>query len=62
MKKNVGTVDMVVRLVLGIAIVGWGIYAGSWFGLLAIIPIATALTGFCPLFTIFGISTCKIKE
>jgi hypothetical protein len=62
MKKNVGTIDMVVRLVIGVVIAAWGIYAESWFGLIAIIPFATALTGFCPLFTIFGISTCKVKE
>jgi hypothetical protein len=61
MKKNVGTVDMIIRLVLGVAIGLWGIVAGSWFGLLGIIPLATGLIGFCPLFAIIGISTCKIK-
>ena len=61
MKKNVGTVDMVIRLVLGVAIGIWGIVAGSWLGLIGIVPIATGLMGFCPLFAIFGISTCKIK-
>ncbi|MBX3044706.1 MAG: DUF2892 domain-containing protein [Candidatus Kapabacteria bacterium] len=62
MKKNVGKVDMIIRLVAGSAIAIWGIISGSWLGLIAIVPIATALTGFCPAFTLFGISTCKIKE
>ena len=59
MKHNIGTVDRVVRIVLGLAIAAAGIYFRNWLGLIAIIPIATALVRVCPLYMPFGISTCR---
>ncbi|MCF6170803.1 MAG: DUF2892 domain-containing protein [Bacteroidales bacterium] len=61
MKKNVGTIDKVVRIVAAIIIGSLGYYYQSWWGLLAIIPLFTAFVGFCPIWTIFGFST-KSKE
>ena len=61
MKKNMGTTDRIIRLTLGIAIAGLGIYFKSWLGLIAIIPIGTALLGRCPAYLPFGIKTCKIE-
>jgi len=57
MTKNIGKVDKVVRLVLAIAIAVLGIVFKSWLGLIAIVPLATALVGTCPLYLPFGIST-----
>lgn len=57
MKRNMGTVDRVIRIVLGIAIAAAGIYFRNLLGLIAIIPIATALVGFCPLYVPLGLST-----
>ena len=59
MKKNVGSIDKVIRIILAIIIAGLGYYYQSWWGLVAIVPIATAFINFCPLYPIFGISTCK---
>ena len=59
MKQNIGTVDRVVRIVLGLAIAAAGIYFRNWLGLIAIIPLATALVRVCPLYLPFGISTCR---
>lgn len=61
MKKNVGSIDKIVRIILGIVIAAAGYYYQSWWGLLAIIPLVTAFVGFCGLYPIFGISTCKKK-
>jgi hypothetical protein len=61
MKKNVGNVDVVLRIFLGIVIAAVGFYYRSWLGLIAIIPIATAWFGFCPLYAILGFNTCKTK-
>jgi len=47
---------------LGLAIGAVGIYYGSWLGLIGIVPVATALINFCPLYAPFGISTCKKAE
>lgn len=65
MKKNVGSVDALVRIVLGLAIVGLAFTLEGpmrWIGLAAIIPFATAAVGFCPLYTLLGINTCPVKS
>lgn len=61
-KTNVGNTDRVVRLVLAILITAVGVYFKSWWGLLAIVPLATALTSFCPVYKIFGLNTCSTKS
>ena len=61
MKKNVGSVDKVVRLIIGLVIIALGILYQSWWGLVGIIPIFTAAMGWCPTYLPFGISTCKTK-
>lgn len=62
MNKNVGTIDMIVRLILAAIIIIFGVYFKSYLGLLAIIPLFTALIGWCPLYPLFGFSTCKKKD
>lgn len=59
MKKNVGKVDRILRIILGLLIGVAGIYFQNWWGLIGIIPVATALVNFCPLYAPLGISTCK---
>lgn len=62
MKKNVGTTDKIIRIVIGVGIAAAGVYYQSWWGLLGLIPIATALVGFCGLYTLLGFSTCPAKN
>ena len=57
MQKNIGDVDRVVRIVLGLAIIGAGIYYKSWWGALGALPILTAVVRWCPAYLPFGIST-----
>lgn len=59
MKTNVGAVDRVVRLFVAIAIFVLGIAYGSWWGLIGIIPLATAVFGWCPLYRVLKISGTK---
>jgi len=59
MKKNIGTTDRIFRIVLGLAIAILGIYYQSWWGLIAIMPLGTALVGSCGLYSLIGINTCK---
>ena len=58
MKTNVGTLDRIVRVILGLAILAAGYYYKSWFGLIGIVPLLTAFVGFCPAYVPFGLSTC----
>jgi hypothetical protein len=61
MKANVGKTDKIVRIVLGVLIAALGIYYQSWLGLLAIVPIGTALMNWCALYALLGINTCPTK-
>lgn len=67
MKKNMGSVDRVIRLLLAaffVILFVFNVVAG-FIGylllLIAAIFILTSLVNFCPLYAIFGIKTCKTK-
>ncbi|MCL5779045.1 DUF2892 domain-containing protein [Limibaculum sp. FT325] len=57
---NVGTTDRILRIVLGLLLIGLAlggqIGVGGWIG---VVPLATAFLRFCPAYAIFGIRTCK---
>jgi len=57
MKKNMGTTDRWIRAILGLAAIAAGIYFKSWWGLVGIILLGTALISICPLYLPFRIST-----
>lgn len=57
---NMGKIDRIVRIVLGLLIVGWGVTAQNWWGAVGLIPLGTAAIGFCPLYFPFKIdSGCR---
>ncbi|MBK3519919.1 YgaP family membrane protein [Carboxylicivirga marina] len=59
MKRNVGSMDKMTRIIIGLTIGIAGYYYNSWWGLIGIIPVFTALINWCPLYLPFGIKTCK---
>ncbi len=59
MKTNVGGIDRIVRYLVGLALLGAGLYFKSWWGLVGLGPILTATIRFCPAYLPFGLSTCK---
>jgi hypothetical protein len=60
MKSNVGTIDRVVRIALGLALIGATLAGliGAW-GWIGVVPLATGVFRFCPAYLPFGLSTCK---
>lgn len=61
MTPNVGTIDRVLRIVLGIVLIAFLVMNQTglrWIGLAGIVLIGTAFIRFCPLYTILGIRTC----
>jgi ABC-type uncharacterized transport system permease subunit len=67
MTKNVGGIDKVLRIVVGIALIAFaatGIPATgyNWLGWIGIVPLATAFMGFCPAYAILGLNTCPLSE
>ena len=61
MKTNIGSTDRIIRIVIGLVILGVGYYFKSWWGLVGLLPIATAVFRFCPGYAPFGFSTCAVK-
>jgi len=59
MKPNVGGVDRIIRIVIGIAIIATGVYFKSWWGAIGLIPLLTGALSWCPLYIPLGISTVK---
>lgn len=62
MKKNAGLLDRLFRIVIGLIIIAGGYYYQSFWALIGIIPLVSGLTGFCPLYGAFGLSTCPENE
>ncbi len=62
MKKNVGGIDRILRLAVGLILLGWGVLAQNLWGLIGIIPLFTAAIGWCPAYLPFGISSCKTED
>ncbi len=62
MKANVGGIDRILRIVIGLVLIALTLTGtiGVW-GWIGIVPIATAAMGFCPLYTVLGMSTCPTK-
>lgn len=58
MMPNVGSIDRVVRIVLGLVLIGWGLYAQAWWGAIGVVPLATAALSWCPVYLPFGFSSC----
>ena len=59
MKVNVGSIDKNLRIVAGLAIIAWGVIANNWLCAIGLIPLATGLINFCPLYSLLGFNTSK---
>lgn len=63
---NVGALDRVVRIVLGLTVLSlYFIYpesAGRYLSLLGLIPLLTGIFGTCPIYSVFGLSTCRAQR
>lgn len=65
MKVNVGGIDRVLRIGVGIALLALVfLLEGNvrYWGLVGILPLATGLFRFCPAYTLFGMSTCPMER
>lgn len=67
-KTNVGGVDRVLRIVVGLVLIGVYFFfpGNAWWAIVAlivgIIALLTGLTSTCPLYSVLGISTCSMKK
>ena len=63
MKVNVGGIDRVLRIVVGIALIALTLAGtiGPW-GWIGVVPLATGLFRFCPAYSLIGVNTCAMKK
>lgn len=61
MKSNMGNIDRILRGVVGVVIIAVGFYYNSWWGVIGLIPLLTALTSWCPMYVPFKFSTRKAQ-
>ena len=62
MKQNVGGIDRILRIIIGLAVIGWGVYAQNWFGAIGLIFLFSGAIGWCPAYLPFGLSSCRTKS
>lgn len=63
MTKNVGGIDRVLRITIGLALVAAAATGtvGLW-GYLGVLPLLTGLVGWCPPYSMLGFNTCSLKK
>ena len=59
--KNIGTIDRSIRILAGLTLLAL-VFVGpqTTWGWIGLVPLVTALMGWCPAYTLFGINTCKM--
>jgi hypothetical protein len=68
MTANVGMIDRVIRVVVGILLIAFALRLGfpetgwNWVGWIGVVPILTAIFGYCPAYSLLGLSTCPLAR
>lgn len=65
MKINVGKIDRLIRIVLGLVLLSLPLWLDSpwrWLGLIGLMPLFTGLSGRCPGYGLLGLSTCPMRK
>ena len=63
MNTNVGGIDKILRIIIGLVLLSL-VFIGpqtAW-GWIGIVPLATGLINWCPLYSLLGLNTCPIKQ
>ncbi|MBK7228530.1 MAG: DUF2892 domain-containing protein [Ignavibacteriales bacterium] len=62
MKKNVGNIDKVARIILGLGLIAFALITNNWWGFIGIVPLLTAFMNYCPVYSLLKVSTIqKVK-
>ena len=59
MNANVGGIDRVLRILVGIALIAWALLGGPVWAWVGVVALATGLLKFCPFYPLLGFSTCR---
>jgi hypothetical protein len=63
MNKNIGGIDRIARIIAGLVLIALAATGTiGWWGWIGVVPLLTALLGWCPAYTLFGFKTCKLSN
>ena len=62
MKINVGGIDKILRIVVGLALIAWALMGGPVWAWVGVVPLATGVIGWCPAYNLFGMNTCPTRK
>ncbi|WP_018078118.1 YgaP family membrane protein [Thiobacillus denitrificans] len=62
MTANVGNIDRIIRILVGIALIAWALMGGPVWAWIGVLPLATGLFRFCPAYRLLGINSCGLKK
>ncbi|MBN1209759.1 MAG: DUF2892 domain-containing protein [Myxococcaceae bacterium] len=62
MIRNEANWDRILRVFFGVVLLSM-IFMGpqTWWGLIGVVPLLTGLVGYCPLYQLFGVSSCSVS-
>ena len=62
MTSNVGGIDKVLRIAVGLALIAWALMGGPVWAWIGVVALATGLFNTCPAYYLLGINTCPTKK
>jgi len=63
MNRNIGTIDRVLRILVGVVLIALTVNGTiGWWGWLGVIPLLTGLVRTCPAYSVLGVNTCGMKS
>lgn len=62
MKTNVGSIDRIIRILAGLALIAWALTGGPVWAWIGVVPLATGIFRVCPAYSLIGLNTCGTKK
>jgi hypothetical protein len=62
MSCNVGSIDRIIRILAGLALIAWALMDGPVWAWVGVVPLATGVFKLCPAYSLLGLNTCGIKK
>jgi hypothetical protein len=62
MTCNVGSIDRIIRILAGLALIAWALMGGPVWAWIGVVPLATGVFKFCPAYSLIGMNTCGTKK
>lgn len=62
MISNIGSIDRIIRILAGLALIAWALTGGPVWAWIGVLPLTTGLLRVCPAYSLLGVNTCGVKR